>query len=137
MASATFAGTTICNDAAASSFLLAGPIMDSYSGGEVRWAFEQVTRGDGEIAKDMGTQCQYVAIYFKLYLVQSTGLASFRTAMLALIRTVGTLVTPRLSLSSCILIAAPVTQYERTVLDGSTLRDVYATQLLFKRLRNS
>lgn len=134
MASVSFDGTTLASDAGGATYLLDGRMYDSVQMKFTRWQEIPVTRGNGSIMINMGTDAGYISLFFRLALASGV-ISDWRDSVESKYAKIGQLITPRGTFSNCLLMT-PSHQHIDTILDESgTLRQRFNCALLFRRMR--
>jgi len=132
MATVTFAGTTIWNDAATGI----GPVNSLVAAKRERRVLEPIPRGNGYISKNTGTEPRLVRVDCAYNLTEAQ-IDSLQTSLDGLFDKYGTVsVPPSQSFSDCELAEQPQLTRERALMtaSGSIVYRVRVT-LLFRQLK--
>ena len=130
MASVSFNGTTLADDASA-SYRLAGRVDDGAEVGTTRWDEVPVPRGNGVILKDMGDEPGMIVLAFPLSLSDSD-VSGWRSTVEGLRGDIGTLVWPGGSEAGCALMSASITRSFAELVAGS-IKHRCVAQMTFRR----
>lgn len=132
MATVTFAGTTIWNDAQTGWGALEPMIVE----GSTRWAFDPLPQGDGDIAKELGDEpgLVFLRLFFS-FSANGSELASHRSTMRGLKDSYGSLAWPRGSVTNLVLLRAMYREAGAEH-DGTNYRQLTVLDLAFRRLRS-
>lgn len=130
MATVTFAGSTIWNDATTG----VGRIQPVVMGREQRWQFEPLPQSSGVVAKNIGLEAgqAYIALTYSMTNSEANALT---VTVENLLQSVGSVVyNPGQTITDCVLVRKSL-QRGQPNLVGATVRWFWTLTLEFQRLK--
>lgn len=130
-----FGGSTIASSIDGSTYLLGGVTHAEDAPPTVRWKEVPVSRGDGVVLINLGTDPGYIRIDFQLLLTE-TGSESWNTAISGKANGFYSLQYGNIVKSYCVLMGVQKGKGAAEFIPGEGLRDRYWVSMLFRKIRS-
>lgn len=134
MASVTFSGTTVWNDATTG----VGRVSVRQSGGTRRWITEELPGGDGGLLKNNGRRTAIITVVCQ-YFASSSQQTTIKSGWLDLRGSYGSLVTPAgegtSTLTNCALLEVDFARSDQVEDMSGNVDDIFVVTAQFQKLR--